>query len=217
MNNDKSSLESPNIPIFNSPSKPLERLEINKRKLSGSDPLNSDSICYSDNQMRSRWTWKAWTPFFLFFFYWTPQEFVDISTSIVLLPRRSIGRNCYFIPPLRTVYPKSQEKSYFHYLSLRTDQDSFLSFYLLVDLDLRIRFIYVDLFGCISAASWTKDFHIIASAFLFLANRCEKTTLFFSVLLIVLTIVLSSDFTTKNRNGSLFLTEKRNRKRFVVS
>lgn len=159
--------------------------------------------------MRSRWTWKAWTPFFLFFFYWTPQEFVDISTSIVLLPRRSIGRNCYFIPPLRTVYPKSQEKSYFHYLSLRTDQDSFLSFYLLVDLDLRIRFIYVDLFGCISAASWTKDFHIIASAFLFLANRCEKTTLFFSVLLIVLTIVLSSDFTTKNRNGSLFLTEKR--------
>ncbi len=55
MNNHKSTLESPKIPIFPLyQSNPLGRVEINKtkEKVSGPDPFNYDHIRYSDIKIR---------------------------------------------------------------------------------------------------------------------------------------------------------------------
>ena len=50
----------------------------------------------------------SWPPFFL----WTPQEFVDISNSIVLV--LDIGITWHFVLPQRTFYSKSQDKNLSH-------------------------------------------------------------------------------------------------------
>jgi hypothetical protein len=65
-----------------------------------------------------------------FFFYLISLDLERICRYFrlnLLVPRFSMGINCYSLPLQRNLSSKSQDKSHFHYLSLITDQDEFIS------------------------------------------------------------------------------------------
>ena len=125
MNNDKSSLESPNILIFHYSNQIHYRLEINK--------------------IKSKWTWPIESWLYPLFWYSNSIEmkleqlifffFISLNSARIcryfqlnlLVPRCSIGINCYSFPPQRKEYSKSQHKSHFQHLSLIPEQDQFIS------------------------------------------------------------------------------------------
>ena len=92
-----------------------------------------------DQSKKNKWTWPIESLLYSLFWYSNSIEmkleqvdllfiFISLDSARIcryfqfnrLVPRCSIGINCHFVPPRRTLYSKSQDKKNFHYLSLIT-------------------------------------------------------------------------------------------------
>lgn len=62
----------------------------------------------------------SWPPFLFIFISLDSARICRYFQFNHLVPRCSIGINCHFVPPQRSIYSKSQDKKNFHYLSLIT-------------------------------------------------------------------------------------------------